>query len=450
MSGSPGETISGVSTDSRTLSPGNLFFALRGEKQDGHRHLPEVFQKGAVAAVVDREGLSGPCLIQVEDTLRALGDLAHYWRRRFSLRVVAVTGSNGKTTTKDMTGAILKASYRVHKTEGNFNNLIGLPLTLFRLSEAEPPNLAVLEMGMNRPGEIDRLAEIAEPEIGIITNVARAHLGGLGDLQKVARAKAELLNRLPPQGIAVLNADDPSYPLLKKILRSRLVTFGRKGKEVRLLKSTSLGLQGISFRASLGGRSVSFRMPLVGLQNVSNALAALAVADQLGVPIREMRRALASFQTGSKRMEVIRLKSKGRGIDLVNDTYNANPDSMIAALHSVREVSRTGKKRRRVVAVLGEMLELGDFSRRLHREAGAAAARAGTRLLIAVGDHAGDLVQGAVRAGLSRKSALAFSSLEEALPVLQELLMPGDLVLIKGSRGMRMERVVEALQRGGA
>lgn len=438
VAGSPDAKVGGVSTDSRTVRPGDLFFALRGERHDGHRYLSEVFQKGAAAAVVGEQTVEGKNLIRVPDTLRALGDLAGAWRRRFPIRVVAVTGSNGKTTTKDMTASILETSFRVMKTEGNFNNLIGLPLTLFRLEEDRRPDVAVLEMGMNRPGEIDRLAEIASPEVGVITNVARAHLEGLGTIRRIAAAKAELLRRLPRQGTAVLNADDPSFPLLQRASRSSLMTFGkRRGAAVRLLSFRAKGLQGIEFKVSLRGKKVFFKSPILGRQNVSNALAALAVAELYGVPFTLMKKALASFQTGSRRLERLRLS---RGIDLVNDCYNANPDSMAASLHLLKEISG----RRRVVAVLGEMLELGANARKYHREVGREAGRAGVKLLFAVGPHSKEVLQGARRAGVA--SAFAFESLEEAIPSIRSALLPGDLVLVKGSRGMQMERVTEELK----
>jgi UDP-N-acetylmuramoyl-tripeptide--D-alanyl-D-alanine ligase len=437
VQGRRGAVVVGVSTDSRTLKPGEIFFALHGEKHDGHDHLKEVMEKGAGGAVVERDVGAGfePArtknLIRVPDTLRALGDLAHAWRKRFDIPVVAVTGSNGKTTTKDMTAAILSEKYRVLKTEGNLNNLIGLPLTLFRLDEEA--EAAVVEIGMNRLGEIDRLAEIAAPQVGVITNVARAHLEGLGSLARVARAKGELLGRLPREGLAVLNRDDPSYPRLKRGVRSRLATFGRRrGATVRLLFSRVEDLRGISFVASVKGKRERIRMPVLGGHNIANALAAIAVGDFLKIPVSKMRKALRSFHTLSKRMEIVPLP---KGIDLINDCYNANPDSTAASLAFLKEA---GAGRRRV-AILGEMLELGSFATRAHREIGMKTARAAD-LLFAVGEHAGEMMKG------FRRRGGVFETVEAAIPEIVKALRPGDLVLIKGSRGMQMERITEALK----
>lgn len=439
MNGS-GNIVTGVSTDSRTLMPGDLFFALRGEKHDGHDHVGGVFSRGASGVVVDRDVPLLGTTLRVADTLQALGDLAHAWRRRFRIPVVAITGSNGKTTTKDMTAALLAARYRVLKTHGNFNNLIGLPLTIFRMQEGD--GVAVLEMGMNRPGEIDRLARIAEPRIGVITNIARAHLAGLGSLSRIARAKAELLAHIPKEGVAVLNADDP---YLKKIkVSSRRVTFGRKrlatfrATEEKVLGRTGLG--GLSFAVKIRGKKEVFRLPVIGLHNISNALAAIAVADHLGVPPVDMRRALASFQTEKKRMEVLSLPG---GIDLINDCYNANPDSMAAALRFFKESSPSGRRR---VAILGDMLELGEQSVRWHRELGAQASRQDVNLLFAVGSHAGDILRGIGPKARKKMRTFVFGSVEEAAPVIARSLRSGDIVLIKGSRGMKMERITEILQ----
>jgi UDP-N-acetylmuramoyl-tripeptide--D-alanyl-D-alanine ligase len=436
MMESPEQVVTGVSTDSRTLRKGDLFVALRGETHDGHDHIEEVFQKGAVGAIIDKPLSGGRNLIQVHDTLKALGDLARDWRSRFSIPVVVVTGSNGKTTTKEMIAAVLGTRYRVLKTEGNFNNLIGLPLTIFRLDETQ--EAAVLEMGMNRPGEIDRLAEIAQPVIGVITNVARAHLEGLGNLSAVADAKGELLKRLPADGIAVLNADDASFPRLKKKVRSGLVTFGKSaGATVKVSSVKMNQLKGLSFSVRLGKKPAFFKMPVLGRHNISNALAAIAVGDQLGISAAQMKKALGAFQGGSKRMEILSLP---KGIRVINDCYNANPDSTLAALQFLKEAASAGMRR---VAILGEMLELGASTSRCHREIGVGAAKS-AKLLFAVGPHAKETAAAARRAGLS--AVFSFSSVEEALPSILSSVKPKDLVLIKGSRGMKMERVTEALK----
>ncbi|HEX5037228.1 MAG TPA: UDP-N-acetylmuramoyl-tripeptide--D-alanyl-D-alanine ligase [bacterium] len=440
--------IEGVSTDSRTVQPGDLFVALKGDRHDGHQYLGDVFAQGAVAAIV-QEGVESVSanfknIVEVPDTLKALGDLACFWRRRFSITVVGITGSNGKTTAKEMTAAVLSAKYRVLKTEGNFNNLIGLPLTLFRLKGDE--EMAVVEMGMNRLGEIDRLAQIAEPQVGLVTSVARAHLEGLGGLSNVARAKGELIGRLPEGGLAVLNADAPFAPQLAKTARGRkakVVTFGvDKPATYRATGVKTEGLKGVRFTARVSGKRHSFRLGVPGRHNVYNALAALAIGEHFEVPAAKMKAALAKFDAGSKRMEVLRLP---KGIDVINDCYNANPDSTEASLRFLKDLGRS----RRRVAVLGEMLELGRWAAQSHREVGGVAAKSGVKVLFAVGPHASDLVRGARGAGLSKACAFSFGDVEESLPVIKSLLKPKDIVLVKGSRGMRMERITSALAAGG-
>ncbi len=295
-------------------------------------------------------------------------------------------------------------------------------------------------MGMNRRGEIDRLAKIADPEVGVITNVARAHLEGLGGLREVTQAKAELLPHLSKDELAILNADDPATKILKKSCRCRLVTFGvSPDASVRLMSQQVDGMKGISFAVKIRGRTVSFRIPILGRQNIGNAMAAIAVADHFGIPPEEMKRVLADFRTGSKRMEVFQLS---KGVHLINDSYNANPDSMTASLEFLKEAV----KNRRRVAILGDMLELGTYAARFHREIGAKAAEKGVKFLVAVGPHAGDVVRGARQAGMAQKATMAFRTLEDALADIPSKIQRGDVILIKGSRGMGMDRMTEGLK----
>lgn len=310
--------------------------------------------------------------------------------------------------------------------------------------------MAVVEMGMNRLGEIGRLAEIASPSVGVVTSVARAHLEGLGGLANVARAKGELIARLPEGGLAVLNADASGggrfTPRLARTARrrgARAATFGLSPEaDYRAVRVKAEGLKGVRFAARVRGKSAAFSLGVPGLHNVSNALAAIAVGDRFDVPVSKMNAALVRFRGGSKRMEVVRL---AKGIDVVNDCYNANPDSAEASLHFLKDL---GPRRRRV-AVLGEMLELGRWAASCHREVGGAAARSGVKLLFAVGPHAEDLVKGARRAGLAKSASFSFGQVEESLPMIRSLLKAKDVVLVKGSRGMKMERVTEALLNGG-
>lgn len=442
-SGSPDGFFHGVSTDTRTLRRGDLFFALKGERFDGHTFLKVALQKGAAGAVVSRSGLGplrrGPRnLIRVRDTLTALGDLAAAWRGRFRIPVVAVTGSNGKTTTKEMIAAILESRYRVLKTEKNFNNLIGLPQTLFHLTARD--EVAVLEMGMNAPGEIERLAEIAAPHVGVITNVGRAHLEGLHSLRGVAAAKGELLRHLPRDGLAILNRDDHFFHFLRKISPAPVASFGwSPASQIRgdLLRWDDLC--GMKLTARIRKAPVAVYLRFLGRHNASNALAALAVGNYFKVPAPLMRRALERLGPQPSRMEAHRTR---RWI-ILNDTYNANPDSMLQAFHLLREV----KGSRRGVAVMGEMLELGRASLRAHREIGARAVAEGVDLVVSVGRQGDQVRMGARQAGASTDQAIWFRTMETAARRLPLLLRRGDLILVKGSRGVRMERIVEELKR---
>jgi UDP-N-acetylmuramoyl-tripeptide--D-alanyl-D-alanine ligase len=451
LSAPPGGVLEGVSTDTRTIGPGALFVALKGERFDAHDYLAEAAAQGAAAAVVvagrrpPSTGSGGADLqlplLAVPDTLAALGAIARLHRRRFlHLPVVGVTGSNGKTTTREMIAAILATRGTVLKTEGNLNNEVGVPLTLLGLTSAH--QAAVIEMGMNHPGEIARLAAIAEPQIGVVTLAAPAHLEGLGSVEAVADAKGELYQGLPQGGIAVANADDAR--MLKRAQTSgrRLLTFavgrGRRG-DVVVLEVLSQGDDGLRFVLGIGNREVPVHIPgLVGLHNAANAAAAAAAAIAVGCTDREIVSGLAAVRPVGRRLRVENLTS---GLQLVDDCYNANPSSMSAALRTLLDLSRGAG--RRAVAVLGDMLELGAFEAEAHRALGEEAARAGVALLAAFGPRARATAEAARAAGLP-----AFHT--EDLPALvawaRAEVAPADVLLVKGSRGMRLERLVEALR----
>lgn len=471
-----GKRITGVSTDTRTVKRGDLFIPLKGRHTDAHSFLEEAFKKGAVGALVEKKNLSFHhdrfFIIEVPSTLHALGELASYWRGRFKIPVVAVTGSNGKTTTKEMISAILKEKYRTLKTEGNLNNLIGLPQTLFRLTGRD--EAAVVEMGMNAPGEIDRLAQIASPQIGVITNIGQAHLEGLGSLRAVAEAKGELLKRLKPTGgsgptgTAVLNADDEETKFLKKVCHSRQVTFGMKRGTYRAVQVRLKGLQGVEFLLKKQNRVERFEIPLASITSVSNALAAIAVGDLLSVSWPRMKKALKNFRPPPNRMQF----QKIRKLLVLNDTYNANPDSMKAALKTLRflDIKRASgsagasagargpseslegthgapdNKERRKVAILGEMFELGRHENKGHWEVGQEAAASGLDLLITIGRRARGIAAGARQEGLEK--VYTFGNFEKAKQPILSLLRPNDIVLLKGSRGARMERLLELFKGG--
>jgi UDP-N-acetylmuramoyl-tripeptide--D-alanyl-D-alanine ligase len=444
----PAEVL-GVSTDTRTLGAGCLFVALRGERFDAHDYLAQAAAGGAAAAVVSEEWAAGRgpagappglALLAVPDTLAALGAVARLHRRRFEIPVVAVTGSNGKTTTREMIAAILATRGSVLKTEGNLNNEVGVPLTLFGLEAGHAA--AVVEMGMNHPGEIARLAAIAEPQLGVVTLAAPAHLEGLGTVDAVADAKAELYLGLPEGGIAVVNADDARMLRRAQSSGRRMITFsatkGRRG-DVVVLEVTSQGEDGLRFVLGVGNREVPVHVPaLVGAHNATNAAAAAAAAIALGCTDREIARGLAAVRPVGRRLRLERLPS---GVRLVDDCYNANPASMSAALRTLADLARAPGAR--AVAVLGDMLELGAFEAEAHRELGAEAARAGVARLAAFGPRSRATAEAARAAGLE---AFHAEELDALVAWARANVAPGDVVLVKGSRGMKLERLVEALR----
>ncbi len=445
--GVPPAEIAGVSTDTRAIAPGSLFVALVGERFDAHDYLGEAAAKGAAAAVVAEAFLRRPStstsapplpLLAVPHTLAALGAIARLHRRRFRIPIVGVTGSNGKTTTREMIAAILGTRGPVLKAEGNLNNEVGVPLTLLRLGPEH--RSAVIEMGMSHPGEIARVAAIAEPQVGVVTMAGTAHIEHLGSQDAIADAKAELYAALPDDGLAIANADDPR--MLKRAHEAgrRLLTFaagrGRRG-DVVVLEVTSQDEEGLRFVLGIGNREVPVHIPgLVGAHNATNAAAAAAAAVTLGFDDREIARGLAQVTPVGRRLRVERLAS---GLRLVDDCYNANPDSMAAALRTVVELARGA----RVVAVLGDMLELGELADDAHRGIGAEAARAGVRVLAAFGPRSRETAAAARAAGLD---PFHTEDMDALVGWAKATLLPSDVLLVKGSRGMKLERLVEALR----
>lgn len=430
-------TVTGISTDSRSVGAGELFVALRGSNFDGHDFLIQAARRGAAACLCEEVVAGFPLpVVRVADTLTALGDLAAGVRTALTGPLAAVTGSSGKTTTKEMLAAILALTGPGLKTEGNFNNLIGLPLTLMRL---EPTHgWAVLEMGMSARGEIARLAAIAQPTIGIITNVGEAHLETLHGLDGVARAKGELFAALPAGGTAVINADDQRVAGLPVANGARRILFGvSRDAEVRA-EAIEVGGNAVSFRLILPEGTHAVRLPVTGRHNVSNALAAAAAALAIGVAGDIIARGLASFCPCHGRMELVSLAGD---VKMIEDTYNANPLSVKAALQTLDEMGGAGRR----IAVLGDMLELGSAAADLHCEVGAEAARR-CDLLILLGSHAADVARGALKDGLDSKKVFLASNHGEAVALLRGMLQPGDRILVKGSRGMKMETVCAALR----
>ncbi|MGE4490838.1 MAG: UDP-N-acetylmuramoyl-tripeptide--D-alanyl-D-alanine ligase [Syntrophotalea sp.] len=429
--------VTGVSTDSRSLRPGDLFVPLRGPRFDGHDYLVQAVRGGASACLSEEvvAGLPVP-VVRVADTLRALGDLAAAVRQDFDGPVVAVTGSSGKTSTKEMLAGILGLRGPGLKTEGNFNNLIGLPHTLLRL-EADH-GWAVLELGMSARGEIARLAEISRPDVGIVTNVGPAHLETLLTLDGVARAKGELFAALPVGGTAVINGDDPRVLQLPVANGVRRLIFGCGSEaQVRAEGLTADG-DGMRFDLLLDEKVWPVRLSVPGRYNVCNALAAAAAAHGLKVDGAQIVQGLENFRSCSGRMKVTELAS---GATLLEDYYNANPLAVEAALTVLDDLPGSGRR----IAVLGDMLELGEAAAGLHRQTGLKASKC-TDLLILLGQRAEDTAAGARQGGLPPQSVWVVKNHQEAVSLLQDLLRPGDRVLVKGSRGMTMEKICDGLR----
>lgn len=432
--------VRGVSTDSRTIKPGELFVAVPGPRFDGHHFCAAAVASGASGVLVSRSVMlpQDIAVIEVADTIRSLGALAHHWRQRFTVPCVAITGSNGKSTTKEMTAAVVSALGPVLKTTGNFNNLIGLPLTIFGWNTEH--RAAVLEMGMNAAGEIAALTTIARPQVGLITNVTAAHLEQLGTVAAVAAAKGELFATVGAQGTAVVNVEDPWVMKLGRRHAGRIIRFGMQNDcDVQLQRMEANDLTAMKLVVRVVTQPVTFRLPVVGTHYVMNALAALAVGVALSIDAEAGAARLETFSPLPMRFERIQLAN---GVRLINDAYNANPDSMIAALRTIASAPRAGK----FIAVLGDMLELGTAAAELHEAVGKEAAALGVERLLVFGDHAADVIRGARAAGLANGSAMMCDALADLEATLLAELKAGDVLLIKGSRGMKMERIVEHLK----
>jgi UDP-N-acetylmuramoyl-tripeptide--D-alanyl-D-alanine ligase len=435
----------GISTDSRTVRVGELFVALKGPRFDGHHFALEALEKKAGGVVIEANkagdirwnGYRPKVVIAVKDTLQALGDIAHDRRRRYRTPVVALTGSNGKTTTKEMISACLETTFPVLKTEKNLNNLIGLPLTLLNLTEKE--RVVVLEMGMNVPGEIRRLTEIAEPDVGLITNIQKAHLEGMGSLERVKEEKGELFRRMRQDGTILVNQNDPYVSDLASQFLGQKVTFGvEKSADVTAEEVRLRGPEGTSFKLILEGKEIGITLPLLGRHFVSNALAAIAIASLFGIALEKAKEALERFQPFRMRMEVIHLEG---GKTLINDAYNANPRSMELALETLAEIKGKG----RAIAVLGDMLELGDFSEEAHQQLGEKIRELSIDLLLTLGEKGPLVVESAIRHGFEPKRTKVAETHSEVISILKGTIREGDWILVKGSRGMAMEKIVEGL-----
>jgi len=435
--------VTGYSIDSRTAGDGDLFFAIPGPNFDGHDYIVPALERGSRAAVVSQEWASKHPAIEpvlaVEDPRRALGRLASQARRQWGRPIVAVTGSNGKTTTKELIATVLATRYRAAKSSGNLNNDLGLPLSLLRFDDRA--EVGVLEMGMNHAGEIQALAKVAEPSVGVVTNVNPAHLEHFSSVDEIASAKRELVEGLPSDGVAVLNADDARVRRFADVHPGRAVTFGIDHEaDFQAVDVETLGALGVRFRLVAKSAEkrgpVRFSSPLPGRHNISNILAAVATASGFDIAPERLVDAISEFRPGGMRGEVI----ETGGVLFLNDCYNSNP----RAVHEMLEVLRQTPAKRRI-AVLGEMRELGPDSADLHRAIGRDVASGGIGALVAISGSACETAEEALRSGLQRSAVHFFDEVREAGDFLTTLLAAGDAVLFKGSRGVGLETALDAV-----
>ena len=435
IQGNPRDKISSISLNSRNLKKDALFIAIKGEKYDGHNFLKEALKRGAKGAVVSQkfkiQDLKFKILVQVADTRKALGDIAQGYRQKFKIPLLAITGSDGKTTTKELAAGILSSRFYLVKNSGNFNNEIGLPLTLLKLTKRT--NLAIVELGMNRPGEIKRLCAIAKPTIGLITNIGQAHQGFFKNRYEIARAKAELLAGLGKSPL-ILNRDSDYFSFLKRRAKGRVITFGIKKKSDFQAEDIILSSSGIEFRIG----NLKVRTPLQGYFNVYNILAAIALAKEFKIPNQEIKSVLRKFKTLPHHFQLVKAKK----LRIIDDTYNSNPFAFRKAIAELKRIKTKGRK----VVIAGEMKELGKFSAEEHYHIGKFIACSGIDFLVTVGKLAQEIGKGALQNGLKKENFLHCQNNEEVVK-FKHLLLSGDLVLIKGSHSCHLEEIVEKLKR---
>jgi UDP-N-acetylmuramoyl-tripeptide--D-alanyl-D-alanine ligase len=431
--------FTGLSIDTRTIKPGEIFFAIVGDKNDGHKYVLEAFQQGAAAAFINRSRMnefsgSPPGLIfAVDDTHEALLNLAAYIRRQTDARFAAVTGSNGKTTTKEMFYAIARIRHKAFRSPGNLNNLYGLPISLGRMPD--DVEYAIFELGISVPGEMTRLAAVIKPELALITNIGPAHLETLKTIENVTRAKFELIDNLPVGAVIVLNADDPVIMAEAKRRKIDFIGYGIENKCPFMARDITMHKEkGLAFEVN----DQKITLPVYGRVNVYNALAAIAASSVWDCRPDEWAQGLADFRPVDMRLEI----EKFRGLYLMIDCYNANPDSFSSSLRSLQEYDVSGKK----ILVFGDMLELGERSAYYHRRAGEEAARSGIEYLYCMGPMSMQTAEGAVAAGMDARKVLHFDKHQDMLDQLLGIIADGDLILCKASRGMELEKIVIGLK----
>lgn len=425
----------GVSTDSRKIEEGNVFIALKGETFDGHDFLEEAVKKKAAIAVVNREcGIMDLPCVEVDDTLKALQALAAFHRQRFSIPVIAITGSSGKTTTKELVATVVESSYRTLKTEKNFNNEIGLPLTLLQLNETH--DACVVEMGMRGLGQIAELVDIAKPTMGIVTNVGTSHIELLKSQENIAKAKCELIKGIGEKGLAILNEDDPFVKEMECFAKGKVMGYGMEGNATVLASHLRYKKDGIKFTCKCYDEIFDVFLPMIGTHNVYNALAAIAVGRALGISSGKIKKALQSFSGIPMRQEIVSFDS----FVILNDTYNANPASMKEAIKALGQLEGNRK-----VAILGDMLELGEQSVKLHREIGLLLGEEQYELLFIYGEESIHIAEAAKEGGVPK--VIEGSSHKDIAQQYMMCSQDGDTVLLKGSRGMMMEAVLVEIEK---
>ncbi len=441
IAGAAENSVCGVSTDSRHLEKGNIFIALQGKNFEGHDFVLKAVERGAVSVIIndpqklDLEKVDkAVSIIKVSDTLQALGDLAHNYRQRFSLPLIGLTGSSGKTTTKEMLAAIIGREKTILKTEGNLNNLIGLPQTLFRLTAEH--ELAILEMGTNTRGEIKRLTMIAEPTIGLIINIGPAHLEGFGSVNVVAQEKGDLFLNMSPAGIAVVNLDDEAVRIIAERWNGRRVNFSMSpNTDVSVNGIEKNGARGMRFNLVIDGASKKVEMKIVGIHHVYNAMAAAACAWAAGIGIERIKEGLSAFSPVGGRMKVIKLHN---GAYVIDDSYNANPSSVREALMTLKDL----KSNHSGYVFLGDMLELGDAAEEMHRRIGVLLGTIGVNAVFLQGEYSAITAAAARDGGLPRENIFIIQESIDGIAYLKNNLKKGDWVLVKGSRRMKMETIV--------
>lgn len=436
--------INGVSTDTRTIQEGELFIPLKGENFDGHNFIHKALSKGASFCLCNRnqmekvETLESERIIFVDDTSKALIDLAKYYRGLFPTPFIAITGSVGKTTTKEMIAQVLKTKYNVLKTEGNFNNEIGLPHTLFRLNDKH--DVGVVELGMSGFGEIARMADAVRPKIGVVTNIGISHIEKLGSKENIAKAKLELLDSMKLKDIIILNAESPQLWEKNNLIRQESIFFGKNKGDVRVKNITNQRTGGISFDITGKYGRHTFKILLPGYHNIYNAVCAIIVGFEMGLVKEEIQEGLLNFKPPKMRQEI---KETCFGATIIDDSYNASPDSVKAALDLLGEYGKNKKK----VAILGDMLELGDYSTKAHFDVGYYAAGI-TDIFIAVGKFAKDLAKGAKKGNLADDRIFTYDTTTRACTDVIDIVKDCNIILVKASRAMKMEKIIQLLVRG--